>query len=206
MRTLRDNALTIAFLLLTGFAVVGQAIAGLKLENAELTSHGDAAVSMAHYLGSSSFGVDLLENWQSEFMQFTTFIFVTVWLAQRGSAEGKAAGDEGLEETRPPGFRGFARAHGLLLVMLTCFIATWAGQYAAGWSAYNAEQRLHGDPALAFGAYVTEPEFWSRTLQNWQSEFLAVAAMAVFTVYLRELGSPESKRLETPNTDNEPTY
>jgi hypothetical protein len=36
-------------------------------------------------------------------------------------------------------------------------------------------------------------EFWNRTLQNWQSELLAVTAMVILSVYLRQRGSPESK-------------
>ena len=43
------------------------------------------------------------------------------------------------------------------------------------------------------GRYLIDPDFWERTLQNWQSEFLAVGTMAVFTIYLRQRGSPESK-------------
>jgi hypothetical protein len=40
---------------------------------------------------------------------------------------------------------------------------------------------------------MVAPDFWNRTLQNWQSEFLAVGSMAEFSIYLRERGSPESK-------------
>lgn len=53
---------------------------------------------------------------------------------------------------------------------------------------------------VTWGEYVTQPEFWGRTLQNWQSEFLAVASMVVLSVDLRERGSPESKPVGTPHT------
>ena len=46
---------------------------------------------------------------------------------------------------------------------------------------------------LSWGEYLLAPDFWNRTLQNWQSEFLAVGSMAVLSIYLRERGSPESK-------------
>ena len=46
---------------------------------------------------SSSFGVDVMENWQSEYLQFFLYIFATVWLVQRGSAESKKPGEEGTE-------------------------------------------------------------------------------------------------------------
>ena len=54
---------------------------------------------------------------------------------------------------------------------------------------------------MSWGTYVTEPDFWERTLQNWQYEFLAVGTMAIFTVYLRQRGSPESKPVGAPHTE-----
>ncbi len=51
----------------------------------------------------------------------------------------------------------------------------------------------------ALGAYLASPDFWSRTLQNWQSELLAIGTMAVFAIYLRERGSPESKEVGAPH-------
>ena len=51
------------------------------------------------------------------------------------------------------------------------------------------------------GRYLLDPDFWSRTLQNWQSEFLAVGTMAVFTIYLRQRGSPESKPVGAPHDE-----
>ena len=205
MRAVRDNGVTIFFLALTLVTLLGQALAGLALERQELLSHHVSRLpTLWEFVTSSSFGVDVLENWQSEFMQFATFILATVWLVQRGSAEAKAPEDAGM----PTGATdaSFWRRHGLLLVMVACFVLTWVGQSVTGWRVYNEEQALHGDVLESWAGYLATPEFWSRTLQNWQSEFLAVAAMSIFTVYLRERGSPESKRLDTPDHANEPTY
>lgn len=202
MSRVRDNALTIVFLLLMLVSLVGQAFAGLAVERQELAAHGEPAVSMWNFLRSSGYGVAVLENWQSEFMQFSAFIFATIWLVQRGSAEAKAPGDEG----RPASSASWFRRHGLLVVMLSCFVLTWGGQSVTGWREFNQEQGMHREAAVSWGAYLREADFWERTMQNWQSEFLAVAAMSVFTVYLREQGSPESKRVETPDHANQPTY
>ena len=46
---------------------------------------------------------------------------------------------------------------------------------------------------MSWGSYLVRADFWERTLENWQSEFLAVGSLAVFSVYLRQRGSPESK-------------
>ena len=63
-----------------------------------------------------------------------------------------------------------------------------------GWTEYNERAaRARRVDACRGPRYVTSAEFWEDTLQNWQSEFLAVGSMAVFTVYLRQRGSPESK-------------
>ena len=51
----------------------------------------------------------------------------------------------------------------------------------------------HDQATVSWTGYLTEGSFWEETLQNWQSEFLAVGTMAVFTIYLRQRGSPESK-------------
>jgi hypothetical protein len=202
-RGLRDNGLTLAFLIAMLICIVFQAVAGWRMELSELSEHHQPAVRLVDYVWSSSFGVDLLENWQSEFLQFSLFIVATIWLVQRGSSESKSPDDIGLTATH---HTSWVRRHALLLVMTLCFVLTWIGQSVSGWRAFNEEQAWHKEAPVTWTGYVSQPEFWSRSLQNWQSELLAVAAMAVFTVYLREHGSPESKRLDTPHGENEPTY
>jgi hypothetical protein len=77
--------------------------------------------------------------------------------------------------------------------MATIFLLSWLGQSVTGWTKFNDEQRQHDESTVSWLGYVGKPEFWEDTLQNWQSEFLAVGTMAVFTIYLRQRGSPESK-------------
>ena len=52
---------------------------------------------------------------------------------------------------------------------------------------------------MSLWQYAGTSEFWNRTLQNWQSEFLAVASMVVFSIWLRQRGSPESKPVGEPH-------
>ena len=59
----------------------------------------------------------------------------------------------------------------------------------------------HDGRTISWGAYLVNADFWERTLQNWQSEFLAVGTMAVFTIYLRQRGSPESKPVGAPHEE-----
>ena len=80
------------------------------------------------------------------------------------------------------------------------WLASWLGQSITGHVAYNAERFDHRQAAMSYPQYVGTPDFWNRTLQNWQSEFLAVGSMAVLAIYLRQRGSPESKPVGAPHS------
>ena len=83
--------------------------------------------------------------------------------------------------------------------MLFCFIGSWLGQSVTNWRAYNHRQLDHHSSTISWGEYWANADFWDRSLQNWQSEFLAIGTMAVFSVYLRQRGSPESKPVGAPH-------
>ena len=97
---LRDNALSLVFGAMFLLTLVGQAISGTADYNAQQVVNGLEPVTLLEYVTSSSFGVDVMENWQSEYLQFFLYIFGTVWLIQRGSAESKKPGEEGPESDK----------------------------------------------------------------------------------------------------------
>lgn len=70
-----------------------------------------------------------------------------------------------------------------------------------GAKAESAEQALHGGQAVAASSYLFSSRFWFESFQNRQSEFLSLLAMVVFSIYLRQRGSPESKPVDAPNSD-----
>jgi hypothetical protein len=80
------------------------------------------------------------------------------------------------------------------------FLASWLTQSIAGVAAFNEEQLGSLQDPVSWGQYVLEPDFWDRTLQNWQSELLAVASMAILAIFLRQRGSPQSKPVGTAHT------
>jgi hypothetical protein len=215
-RALRDNALSIVFLGLFLVALGGQAVAGWREFNEVAREHSEEVISLGRYLTSSSFGQAVLENWQSEYLQFTLYILLTVWFVQRGSPESKPPGQEGggsdeeqlVGEHAPPDAPRWASAGGartrlysnsLVLTMATIWALSWFGQSVTGWSEYNSDQLTHDQPALSWLGYLGSASFWETTLQNWQSEFLAVGSMAVLSIYLRQRGSPESKKVGEPH-------
>jgi hypothetical protein len=93
-------------------------------------------------------------------------------------------------------------SHSLGLTMAGIFLASWLVQSLTGVVAYNEEQLSRLQAPLSWPEYVVSPEFWNRTLQNWQSELLALVSMAVLAVFLRERGSPESKPVGAPHDDS----
>ena len=215
---IKNNSLGIVFGLLFLICLGGQAIAGHIAYNSEQLSHGGEAISLGRYLTSSDFGQAVMENWQSEYLQFLVFLMLTVWLVQRGSPESKKpdeAGTESDEEqmvgehakpgspqpAREGGWRSRLYGNSLVIVMGTIFLLTWLAQSLTGWTAYNQELSDHKERAISWLQYVGNADFWQTTLQNWQSEFLAVGSFAVFAIYLRQRGSPESKPVGAAHTD-----
>jgi hypothetical protein len=214
---LRNNGLALFFGLIFVAALVGQGLTGVAEYNNQQIVDGLQQVTLGQYVTSSSFAVDVAENWQSEYLQFFLYIFATVWLVQKGSPESKSLDKPGTESdkeqkvgehadadspkwARRRGFRLGLYSRSLGIVMGLIFAASWLAQSIAGHAAFN-EQQLNQlqDPHTYLG-YVFSADFWNRTLQNWQSEFLAVGSMVVLSIYLRQRGSPESKPVGSPHT------
>ncbi|CAM3308490.1 DUF6766 domain-containing protein [Kibdelosporangium persicum] len=220
LRYVRHNGLSLCFGLLLLGALVGQAFAGWADHNDRLIAERGAPIDLVRYVTSSDFAVDVAENWQSEYLQFFLYILLTVWLIQLGSPESKHPPDIGVESdkqqlvgryatkdsplwARVGGWRTAVFSRSLGLMMLVLFLLSWFAQSVSGMSAYNAEQLGNLQDPVGYVEYVFSADFWNRTLQNWQSEFLAIGSMAVFSVYLRQRGSPESKPVGAPHARTE---
>ena len=175
---------------------------------------GMTEIGPGRYLTSADFAVDVTENWQSEYLQFLLYVLATVFFFQKGSPESPSSVGLGTDKEQKLGRHtvdrspAWAKAGGLrtsifswslTIVMAVIFFLSWLSQSIAGQAAFN-ETRLEDrlDP-ISWGAYLHNPDFWARTLQNWQSEFLAVGSMAVLAIYLRQRGSAESKPVGEPH-------
>jgi hypothetical protein len=88
------------------------------------------------------------------------------------------------------------KKNGLSIVLLALFLVSMFGQIAAGRLAYNEEQAEHGQPPVSLSAYLASGHFWEATGENWESEFLQMAAFVLLTTFLYQQGSAESKRLD----------
>jgi hypothetical protein len=210
VKTLRNHGLSLFFLTIFFAALIGQAIAGSAEFNNDAIEHGSETLSFWSYVVSPDFGQAVMENWQSEYLQFTLFIFATVWFVQKGSPESKQLDKVGTESdedqkvgehatakspkwAKARGIKRFLYSNSLLIVMGTIWIGSWLAHSLTGWRVYNETQLDHDGSTLGWVQYLGSADFWETTLQNWQSEFLAVGSMAVLAIYLRQRGSPESK-------------
>jgi hypothetical protein len=221
-RLIREQSLSLVFGALFLAALAGQAFAGwhdynnLETWHAQMAGETPQTLSFGRYVTTSSFAQAVTENWQSEYLQFTLFILLTVWFIQKGSPESKQPGEAGVgsdqqqlvgpyAKPRSPkwakvgGWRTAVYSHSLVIVMATIWVWSWFAQSVSGWSEYNAERLQHEQTSLSWVGYLGSADFWQTTLQNWQSEFLAVGSMAVFAIYLRQRGSPESKPVGAPH-------
>jgi hypothetical protein len=209
-KVVREHSLGLVFGVLFVVALVGQAIAGHADFNQQQLTDGLPPISMGRFLTSADFAVDVAENWQSEYLQFFLYIVLTVWLLQKGSPESKSLDQAGRESdeqqlvgpyahadspawAKVAGVRRHLLSNSLGLVMGLIFSLSWLAQSIAGVAAFNERQLSQLQAPVSWLDYLTEPDFWNRTLQNWQSELLAVFSMAVLAIYLRQRGSPESK-------------
>ena len=221
-KAIRNNGLSLFFGLIFLLALLGQGPTGHALFNEEQLANGLEEISLGQYLASSHFAVDVSENWQSEYLQFLLYIMATIWLVQKGSPESKELDQTGIESDKDQlvgehsnekspawakvdGWRRTVFSNSLGMTMGLIFVLCWLVQSFAGNSAYNEEQIQNFQQPVTWTEYIASAEFWNRTLQNWQSEFLAVGSMVVLSIYLRQRGSPESKPVGAAHDDTAST-
>ena len=199
-----NNALTIV--LTAQFLVfrTAQALSGWAVHNQELQDAHQHLLGFGPYLHTAHFWSATAENWESEFLQMAAFVVLTVYLRQRGSAESNPYPDEETQEDREQEHRdsqvrGLWRRNSLSIVLFALFGASLLTHLLNSWKDFNLQELAQGKHAETLGQFLHEPEFWFESFQNWQSEFLAVAAIVAFTVFLRQIGSSQSKGLTESN-------
>ena len=217
-RFLRDNGLSLVlFVLFFSAFMVGQTLTGHQEYNNEQQEHGQQAIGLLDYLGTGHFLEATMENWESEFLQMFFFVILTVFLYQKGSAESKDPEKEEDVDRDPRKVRNKKDApwpvrkggliltiyeHSLSLAFLLLFLGSFILHAVGGARDYNEVQEAHGQPErVSTMQYMATSRFWFESLQNWQSEFLAVGSMVVLTIFLRERGSKESKPVDAPHSE-----
>ena len=218
-KILRENGLSIVLGLLFLLFLGAQAVVGMYEYNHEQQLHGQPTVDFTGYLATSHFLEATMENWESEFLQMFAFVVLTAFLFQKGSAESKKPDEAEPVDRDPRKSRKKKDApwpvrkggpiltlyeYSLSLAFLLLFLLSFALHAIGGAREYNQNQQEHGrHEELSTIEYMGTSRFWFESFQNWQSEFLAVGAMVVLSIFLRQRGSPESKPVDSPHSATE---
>ena len=215
-RILRENGLSIVLFALFFFSVAGQSITGFHQYNQDQQEHQQSTIGFTEYLASGHFIEAIFENWESEFLQMGMYVLLTAFLFQRGSPESKKLDEKEAVDHDPkkspkkskdvpwPVRRGGLilklYENSLCLALFLLFFLSFLLHAAGGAKEFGQEQIEHGGQAVSMIQYLGTSRFWFESFQNWQSEFLSVAVLIVFSIYLRQKGSPESKPVDAPHS------
>jgi hypothetical protein len=212
---LRNNGLLLACLGLFAVFFIGMIISGTATYNEQQQEHGSTEhISAAQYLTTGDFVEATFENWESEFLQMGMYVVLTAFLFQKGSSESKPIDEAAPQDQDPRQAKhdpaapwpvrrgGLALAlyeHSLAIAFFVLFFASLALHAVGGTAAFNEEQVEHGQATVSVWQYLTTSQFWFESMQNWQSEFVAVAAIVGLSIFLRQRGSAESKPVAEPH-------
>jgi hypothetical protein len=202
------NSLSISMLMLMVIFLIGQFFTGMREKNEELREIGKPELTSSEYLTSGHFIQSTFENWESEFLQMSLYVLLTVFLRQKGSAESKSM-DKKEEVDRNPKPRPDAPwpvrkggvwlklySSSLTIIMALLFLFSFAMHFYGSLKNYNEELIEKQEPILRASEFIWHPRFWFESFQNWQSEFLAIGSIVLLSIWFRQKGSPESKPVD----------
>jgi len=136
-------------------------------------------------------------------------------LIQKGSPESKQPDGDDVDEdprdhsndpeapgpVKRGGWRLVLYENSLLIAFFGLFFVSLLLHAVSGTAEYNAEAKSHGEGPLSVLEFVRTSAFWFQSFQNWQSEFLAVGAIVLLTIVLRQRGSSESKPVAASHSE-----
>jgi len=185
-----------------------QFITGMSVANTERKEKGFPQLSAIEYAKSGHFIQATFENWESEFLQMAFYVLLTISLRQKGSSESKSLYKKE-DVDRAPKLRPNAPwpvkrgglwlkiySNSLSIALLMLFLFSFLGHFYGSLKNFNEQQLEKNMPFVSASQYIGNSQFWFESFQNWQSEFLAVAAIVLLSIWLRQKGSPESKPVD----------
>lgn len=206
------NSLSLTFLVLTIVCLAAQTYTGLIQYNNFREENNIAQVSFPEYLVSGHFIQSTFENWESEFLQMGLFVWFTVFLRQVGSSESKKLNGKEEVDKEPKKHKNAPwpvhegglilklYKHSLSLALFLLFGLSFLLHWYGSHKDFNEQQLLEGKSGMSLYSFLGNSKFWFESFQNWQSEFLSVFAIVVLSIYLREIGSPQSKPVDAPHS------
>jgi len=211
---IRNNSLSLTFLLLFILSLIAQIIFGFKEYNKELNELGASSLSLSDYFSSGHFIESTFENWESEFLQMALLVLLTIFLKEKGSSESKDFDkDEPVDHEPDPNRKGAPwpvrrggiilrlYKHSLTIALFVLFAGSFILHFYGSLKDENTDNALKGEALESATDYIADSRFWFESFQNWQSEFLSVFAIIVLSIYLRQKGSSQSKPVDAPNSE-----
>jgi len=209
---LKRNGLSIVFLLLMIVSLTGQIYTGWKVHNEFLNNYGKESISIGKYLSSGHFLQATFENWESEFFQMALFVLLTIFLKQEGSSESRPIENSNRDKrgelksvkntpwpVKKGGIALLLYKNSLSIVLILLFLISFSLHWLGSYLDFNEQQTLEGKPLTDYLSYLGSSKFWFESFQNWQSEFLSIFAIIFLSIYLRQAGSPQSKKVNAPH-------
>ncbi len=208
----KNNGLSIIVLLMFLISLGAQLVTGFKECNEDINEHGGKPFTFGEYITSGHCIEATFENWESEFLQMGILVLITTFLYQRGSSESNDPDkpDDKKDELQPNasspkpvkrgGWRLLLYQNSLSIAFFVLFLLSFVLHFIGSLINHNNEQILKGLPVERATDYLTESRFWFESFENWQSEFLSVFCVVVFSIFLRQKGSSQSKPVNAPNS------
>jgi hypothetical protein len=109
-----------------------------------------------------------------------------------GGVRGDRATRASPAPARKSGFLQLIYRNSLSIALLGFFVLSFVAHLLTGLAEYNEQQALREEPPITATDFLSSPEFWFQSMQNWQSEFLAVGALVVLSIVLRQPVSARS--------------
>ncbi len=211
----KNNSLSITFLVIFIIFLIAQSLTGWKVHNEDRKEElHQPPLTYAEYLSTGHFVQATFENWESEFLQMALFVVLSIKLKQKGSSESKPVDEEDEVDREPDPNKEDAPwpvkkggwilkiyKHSLSIAFFALFFFSVIGHFLGSLKDFNSEQSALGQPPETALSYLGNPRFWFESFQNWQSEFLSVFAIVVFTIFLREKGSAQSKPVDASDVE-----
>ncbi|MFN8311071.1 MAG: DUF6766 family protein [Chitinophagales bacterium] len=207
------NGLSLTFLFLAFITLLAQAVTGFREYNDFLKEHHRLPIPWTSYFGRGHFIEATFENWESEFLQMGLFVVATIFLREEGSSESKKCDEVFFDpaELKPKphspipvkkgGWQLALYKHSLSLSLFALFLLSFLLHWYGSWKFFNEKALLENEPMVSFCNYITRNGFWFESFQNWQSEFLSMFAIITLSIYLRQYGSSQSKKVNASHTE-----
>ena len=223
-----DNGLLLIFVALFLACLLGQALSGFSLYNETQAAHGATQSGFWPYLATGGFLQGMFANWQAAILQLGSLIIFGIFLRQRGAAHSLKPGSSGATRKRPlhafremrrstpkgstrtsprkahdsPDRRGnWLRDNSLSIAFALLFFITFLLHLFSGEASFNHQRAFNHQSALTAAQFFVSSKFWFITLQTWEAEYMAIALYIFLSIFLRQKGSPESKPVDSPDSE-----